>query len=370
LSKEVISDIQAICLIILFISGGALALPTGAAAGSDLWLAILMALILAIPLYMVYARLLSLYPGKDLFDILEDIFGRFFGKALGLIFIWFTFHLGVLVLRDQGEFLITLSLPETPMIVPIILVTLLCIWIVKAGMETMGRWANLFVILDAPIPTIVILMLIPQMDLSNIQPVLYDGIRSFLKGTLEALVFPFGDVVVFLMIFFALKPRDSKKSIFIKGLLWGGLLIAGVSLAEILVLGEDLYLSTYYPNHNVAGKVSIGELLQRLEVIAVVATLTSFFLKVSVCLLAVSNGMSKIFGFKDYKILATPIALLMCNFSCFIFDSTIYKFRWLMETTTYYFLPYQIILPIIILIFAQIKKRNNGRSVKKENKSV
>lgn len=357
LNKEVISDIQGICLIILFISGSSLALPTGSAAGSDLWLAILTALLLAIPLYMVYARLLSLYPGKDIFDILEDVFGQFFGKVLGLIFIWFTFHLAVLILRDQGEFLITLSLPETPLIIPIIVVTFLCIWAVKSGIETIGRWAKLFVVLNAPIPTIVILLLIPQMEITNIMPMLYDGMKPFLQGTLDALVFPFGDAVVFTMVFFALRSKTSTKSVFIKGLILGGILIAGVSLAEILVLGEDLYLSTYYPNHNVASKVSVGDLLQRLEVITVVATLTSFFLKLSVCLLAISNGVSKILGFKDYRLFVVPIALLMCNFSYFIFDSTIHKFRWLSEMTTYYFFPYQIILPIIILIFAEIKKR-------------
>lgn len=362
MNKESVSEIQGICLIILFISGSTLALPTGSAAGSDLWLAILAALVLAIPLYMVYARLLVLYPGRDIFDILQDIFGEFFGKALGLIFIWFTFHLVVLVLRDQGEFLITLSLPETPMIVPMIVVTLLSIWIVKSGIETMGRWANLFVILNAPIPTIIILMLIPQMEITNIVPILYNGIHPFLQGTIDTLVFPFGDVVVFLMVFFALGPKTSTKKVFIKGLLWGGILIAGVSLAEILVLGEDLYLSTYYPNHNVGSKVSVGELLQRLEVITIVATLTSFFLKTSVCLLAISNGVSKIFRFNDYRVLVTPIALLICNFSYFIFDNSMEHYVWTSKLSTYYFFPYQIILPIIILIFAKMKKRKKLNS--------
>lgn len=368
MNKEVISDIQAICLIILFVSGSTLALPTATSAGSDLWLAILFALCLVIPVYMVYARLLTLYPGMDIFDILEDVFGSLLGKAIGLIFVCFTFYLAVLILRDQGEFLITVSLNETPMIIPMILVILLCIWIVKSGIQTMGRWANFFVILNAPIPTILILMLMPQMDINNIMPMFYNGLKPFLQGTFEALVFPFGDVVVFLMIFFALKPKTSINNIFIKGLFWGGLLIVGVSLAEILVLGKDLYSSTYYPNHNVASKVNIGDLLQRMEVITVVATLTSFFLKISVCLLGVSNGISKIFGFKNYRFLVTPIALLICNWSYFIFDNIIYKARWVLQITAYFSFPFQIVLPIIILIAAEIKKRrrtNNTRGVNK-----
>lgn len=364
MNREVISDVQGICLIILFISGSTLALPTGAAAGNDLWLAILLALCLAIPLYMVYSRLLSLYSGKDIFDITIDIFGNFFGKVFGLIFILNTFYLGVLILRDQGDYLITLSLPETPMIIPMIMMIVLCILAVKAGIEVLGRWAKLFFVLNAPVPIIMFLMLIPQMDLNNIQPILYKGIKPLLQGALQALVFPFGDTVVFLMVFFALKSKKSSYNVFIKGLLCGGILIVGVSLAEVLVLGEDLYLTTYYPNHSTVSKVSIGELLQRLEVTVIVATMTTFFLKISICLLAITNGIAKIFGFKDYRFIVVPTALLMCNASYFIFDSLMAKYMWNSEVGTYYFFPFQVILPIIILIAAEIKKRRETNNIR------
>lgn len=364
MNKEVISDGEGICLVILFIAGSTLALPTGSAAGSDLWLAILLAIIVAIPLYLIYARLLSLYPGKDLFDIVEIVFGKVFGKAIALVFVLYTFNLGVLVLRDQGEFLITVSLPETPMLVPMIMIMILCVMAVKAGIETLGRWSKLFVILNGPIPTITILMLIPLMDFNNIQPVLFNGVKPLLKGTLETLVFPFGDTVVFIMIFFALKSRKSSYNVLIKGLLFGGILIAGVSLAEVLVLGQDLYLANYYPNHTVAGKVSIGEILQRLEVVAIVATITSYFLKISVCLFAVTNGAAKILGLKDYRLIAVPVALLMCNFAYFAFDSIMAKYNWTSQVGPYYFLPFQVFLPIAVLIAAEIKKRQKSNRIK------
>ncbi|MCT4562840.1 MAG: endospore germination permease [Maledivibacter sp.] len=369
MNKELISDIQGICLIILFISGSTLALPTGIAAGRDLWLAILLALVLAIPLYLIYSRLLSLYHGKDIFGILEAVFGKFFGKAVGLIFVVYAFHLGTLVLRDQGDYLVAISLPETPIIIPTIIVVILCTLVVKAGIEVLGRWSKLFVILNAPIPTIMILMLIPQMDICNIMPILYKGTKPFLKGTLQALSFPFGDVVVFLMVFFALKSKKSSYNVFIKGLLWGGFLIIGVSLAEILVLGEDLYAATYFPNHSAASKVSIGDLLQRLEVIVIVATLTSFFVKISICLLAVCNGISKILGCREYRFIVAPIALLMCNFSYFIHDNIIMKTKWVDSIGIYYFLPLQVGIPILILIAAEIKQRrikNNTRRVNRK----
>ncbi len=367
MSREVISDAEGACLIILFISGSTLALPTASAAGSDLWLAILLALIISIPIYMLYSRLLSLYPGKDMFDILQDVFGIFFGKAISLIFVWYAFHLGVLVLREQADYLITLSLPETPMLVPIIIMTFLCILGVKAGIEALGRWSKLFVILNGPIPSIIILLLIPEMELTNIVPILFNGVRPLIHGVFEALVVPFGDVAIFLMVFFALKSKKSSYKVFIWGLLFGGILIFGVSLAEILILGDDLYLSTYYPNHSVASKVSTVEILHRLEVIAIVATITSTFLKATICLLAACNGIAKIFGFKDYRFIVVPVALLMCNFSYFIYDSLMEKVKWTKEVAVYYFFPFEVIVPIIILIIVEMRKGRLNK-VKTENR--
>jgi len=357
MEKETISDIQGICLIILFISGETLAMQTATRAGSDLWLAIIAAMAIAIPIVFMYARLLTLFPNKDLFDIIELLFGKYFGKILSLLFIIYIFQAGALVLRDISESTVTTTLPETPKTVFMIFYIVLGIWIVKAGIEVMGRWANLFVILNGPLPTIAILLLIPEMDFNNIRPVLFNGINPLMEGTFQALTFPFAETVVFTMVLYSLKTKKSPYNIYLKGLLIGGILIAGVSLAEILVLGSDIYSATYFPNQNVATKVNIGEFIQRIEIIAMIAIVTSSFLKLSVYLLAVTRGISKLFGFKDYRFIVTPVAALLMNFSNFNLgqDNIMELFKFIDDIWPYFALPFQILLPLIIFIFAEIK---------------
>ncbi|TCO74965.1 GerAB/ArcD/ProY family transporter [Marinisporobacter balticus] len=356
--KEVISDREGICLVILFISGSTLAMPTGAAAGRDLWLAILFAIVIAIPILLIYAKLLSLFLGKDLFDILEYGFGKIIGKGIGILFIWFAFHLGVLSIRNIGEFPVTVSLPETPIPIFTLSMIMLAIWIVKEGIEVLGRWANIFVLFNAPIPSMIILMLIPIMDINNIQPILYDGINPLLKGTFEAFAFPFAETVLFTMIVSSLKTKKSSYNIYIKGLLLGGMLILGVSLTEVLVLGPDLYGATFFPNHVVARKVDIGETLQRMEVIVILATTTASFLKMSVCLLAVCNGIAKIFNLDDYRGFVTPIGLLMFNFAIFIYKSINEMTMWASSIWPYYAFLFQVILPIVLFIVVMIKRNS------------
>ncbi|MCT4605158.1 MAG: endospore germination permease [Marinisporobacter sp.] len=359
MNKEVISDKQGICLVILFIAGSALAMPTAAEAGSDLWLSIIAAILIAIPIVWIYAKILSFFPEKDLFYVLEYAFGKIIGKMIGFFYIWFAFHLGVLVMRDFGEFPVIVALPETPMIAFSILMVILSIWIVREGIEVLGRWANLFVLINAPIPSILILLLIPVMDFNNIQPILYNGIKPFLEGTLSALSFPCTETVVFMMVFSALQSKKSSYIIYTKGLLWGGLLIAGVSLAEILVIGPDLYGATFFPNHAVASKVDIGETFQRMEIIAIIASITATFLKISVCLFAVCNGVARIFQLKDYRALVVPIGLIMFNCSLFIYENIFEMFEWL-TIWKYYAFPFQVILPTMILVVTHIKKNRSA----------
>lgn len=363
MSKEIISDKSAIRIIVLFIFGSSLILPTGSQAGSDLWLASLAAIVMVIPILLVYSRILYLYPGQDLFDILITVFGKIIGKFLCVIFTWFAFHLGVLVIRNFGEFIITVSFPDTPMIIPMLFLGILSSWIIKEGIEVLARWSALFFLLNAPAPTLVFLALIPEMDLNNIFPIMYDGVKPFLAGAYSAFSFPFAETIIFTMIFFCLKSRKSSYKVLIPGVLLGGIPLVGISLAEILVLGPDLYGSSFYPNHSVATKVRIGDFIERLEVLALIAALTGGFVKISVCLLAASNGVAKIFGLKDYKSVVFPLGLLMVNFAYFIYDSVMEQVAWAAKIWPYYAFSFQVILPIIILIAVEIKRRQGNKGL-------
>ena len=53
----------------------------------------------------------------------------------------------------------------------------------------------------------------------------------------------------------------------------------------------------------------------------VIEFLVCVFVKVSICTFAVCNGISKVFGFDDYKFIATPVVLLMLNFSFIVYKS-------------------------------------------------
>ena len=357
MKKEVISERQGIVLIILYIIGSSVLIGIGVQAKQDAWVAVILAIIAAILIFLMFARILALYPGKDLFDILIVVFGKYLGKLLSIPFIWFTFHLGTLVIRNFSEFTNITVFPDTPVVLMLSFFSILSIWGVKAGIEVLGRWSELFVIIVIALILLITVLGITQMDIERIKPILSNGFSPVFKGAFGAFTFPFGEVVVFTMVFSNITKNSNYNKIFLIGLAIGGLMLVISVLRNLLILGANEVESVYFPSNISAGVVHIGELLQRLELIVTINFIVGVFVKATICLLAVCKGITKIFNFDDYRFIVTPVTFLMFSFSFFIYGSTMEMADWAFKTWPYYSIIFELILPFFIFIVIEIKNR-------------
>jgi len=137
----------------------------------------------------------------------------------------------------------------------------------------------------------------------------------------------------------------------------GGMIFLG-TLVNILILGSDTISKVYYASPLAVGRIQIGTILERLEAIIFLEFLVCIFVKASICSFAVCNGISKVFGFGDYRFIATPVTLLMLNFSFFIFKSTMEITSWNMIAAPYYSFVFEVIIPFIVFILVEIRNRH------------
>ncbi len=368
MKKEIISDKQGINITTLFLFGSTLIMGTGGESKNSLWLAIILGLILAVPIVMVYGRISYRYPGRDLYDILQEVFGKITGKALSMIFIWFSFHLGSLVLRNFGEFMSTVGLPETPKIVPIIIFSLVCALGVKYGIEVIAKCSCFFIIIVISLLILFIILTIPNMEPENLLPIMGNGLAPILKGAFSVFTFPFGELVVFLLVFDSLSKPESAMKVYLKALFFGGFFIAFVGLRNVMVIGESID-NVYFPSYSAVSRINIGNFIQRLEVSVIIIFILSGFIKISICLLSSAKGLAKLFEFKDYRFLVIPVSLLMINLSDILFDNTMEMSEWSQEVWPYYAFPFQVILPIVILIAIEVKERFKKNKIRSEQNS-
>ncbi|SHH17522.1 GerAB/ArcD/ProY family transporter [Tepidibacter thalassicus] len=358
MNKETISDKQGVSIMIMFIIGTASIMARGLDAKQDLWLAIILATIAYIPIALICSYILSSFPQKNIFDIIELCFGKVIGKVILIIYTWFLFHTGVLVYMNFTNFVNTVALPETPKIILMIIILMLSSYITKKGIEIIGRWSEIFSIILISFILISRLLLIKEINIDNLYPILNTGTKAIIEGIYSVFAFPFTQTVVFTATFSNLKNSKSPYNIYIKSSLIGGIIIFLISISNILVLGVNEAVNTYYPSYESAARISIGNIFQRLEII--IATVFSFgaFIKGSIFLLASCKGFTKIFNINDYRFIVIPISLLMIDLSCFLHDGIKDYFEWILGVWQYYAFPFQVILPIIVFIAIKIRYKN------------
>ncbi|PAB60870.1 GerAB/ArcD/ProY family transporter [Anaeromicrobium sediminis] len=363
MNRTIITDKQSIYLIIMFLVGTATILIRGIEAKQDLWLSIILAMLMTLVICFIFARLHYLFPHRDLFDILEICFGKLIGKIIGLLYIWFAFHLNALILTYIDFVFTTLAFPKTPGIAFNILSVVVGTYTVKLGIEVLARWGKIFLPILIFIITIFVLLLIPEINITNIHPIFSSEIGPIIKGAFSAFSFPFGEIVIFTMVFSSFETRKSPYKIYIIGLLIAGILLLILGMTYILVLGINTAATQYFPAHLAASRISVGRLLQRAEAVVNILFSIGTFAKFCICLLATCIGISKIFALDDYRFIVTPISLLMLILSYFLHDSVMEWVEWGIDVWPPFAFLFQVIFPIIILIVAEIKRRTLKNSL-------
>ncbi|AKN31385.1 spore gernimation protein [Clostridium carboxidivorans P7] len=360
MKKEQITDKEGICILIIYIIGSTLIIGIGGEAKNDAWISGIASIIMFIPMLLVYSRILVLFQGKDLFDILCIIFGNTLGKIISLLYIWYAFHLGALVLRNFGEFINVLAMPETPMFVSLFCLGLVCIVAVKLGIEVIGRTIAYFIPLIFFTFIVIQLISIHQLHLNYIKPILGNGIISILKGGFSAFSFPFAETVLFIGIFNSLKTKKSPLKVYLYGVLISASIIIIVTIRNIAILGNKVG-NFYFPSYEAVSMIRVGDFIQRAEVTVAMTFVFGALIKSSICLLVSCKGIGKLFKLSDYRSIVIQTGLLMIYFSYIVYDNIMTMEYWAFKVYSYYAFPFQVILPVIIWILAEIKVRKANK---------
>ena len=92
--------------------------------------------------YVAY-KLHKLYPKQTIIQISSHIIGWLPGKILGFLFLFFYIQVTGIILREYAEFIVNSFLINTPSIIIMASMVLLCAFLVYGGLEGLGRVAQL-----------------------------------------------------------------------------------------------------------------------------------------------------------------------------------------------------------------------------------
>jgi spore germination protein KB len=353
MKNETLSLKQGVILIVLFISGTSTIITPGIAAKQDAWLALLLAMIFTLPMVLIFERFLYLFPGKDLFDIVQIVFGKFFGKLMIILFIHFSLEMGAGVLGNFVYFMNSVSLQSTPLIITTIFVAMLCVEGVLFGINILSRCGEVGILLLIIPLFLLIILLFKDININNLTPILYNGFKPVLKASFLVFSFPFAQIIIFTMVFTGFKEKAAHH-IYKMGILLGGLLLLIICIINILVLGPNIAGMYNYSTYATFKRINLGGLFERVEIVIALVFFIGVVTKVSICLLATCKGVSKLFDFKDYKFIVFPMGVSMLILSITFYESLMDVPFFALHLWPYYSFLFQVILPIIIFIASEI----------------
>lgn len=116
-------------------------------AKQDAWLSPLVPAVPGLALLAILLTLNRMFPGQSLVQYSESILGLP-GKLLGLVMIWFAFHLASLVLRNIGNFVNLVLLFETPLPLIHFVIVAVTAFGLRLGIETLAKCLSLLMVLS------------------------------------------------------------------------------------------------------------------------------------------------------------------------------------------------------------------------------
>ncbi len=340
---------QGVCLVAMLVLGGP-ALMGGS------WAGLLFGLLLAAPAVLVYARLQTLRPESDIFDMLVWAFGHAGGKAVSCLFALYALHAGAVVLYSFTGFVAATALPNTPGAAVALFLGAFVVWAARSGTAALGQWSGIFLVLTACMLLLTVVLAIPYCDAANVLPVFEGGARAVLDGGTDTLALSFLDTVLVLAALPARQKTANPYRVYLGGLALGGGLLILLALRDALVLGAQTASGLLYPAYTAAQVIALGDFFQRFEILLGVVFLLCAAVKATVCLTGAARGAAAVLSAGDGKKLAAPTGLLMAALALNLFGSVPGLFRYL-AVYKYAALVFQVLLPAALWVAAEMKAK-------------
>lgn len=324
---EKISLRQFKILVLLFSLGSTIIIVPSvltAVAHQDGWLSAALGIAMGGGALFLYATLGNRYPNDSLMAYNELILGKWLGKGISILFYLYFLITASLVLRNVGDFITTIIMPETPIQVIHFAFLLIIMLGAVLGLEVIARAGEIFLPWVLLCIGVLIGFLIPQIKIDRVPPILEASTKTIIHGSLSVLSIPYLEMVVFLMIYPTIYTKMKKSKGFIQAGFMGGIIIFTITALCILVLGWDFTSRHTFPSYTLAKKIHVGGFIQRIEVLVAIIWFVTIYFKLVICFYSSLIGLQQILGLRTYRPFIVPSALMLFALAFLVYPNIIY----------------------------------------------
>ncbi|MDD4727100.1 MAG: endospore germination permease [Tissierellia bacterium] len=324
--------------------------------GNSGWIAIMLTWLLIIPLFAIYNKIFELYPGKDIFQIGREVFGRLIFTILIAIVLADYILTLALITRNLAELIKIFLLQTTPLEVLLISFILASSYIACSEIEVIARASYFMYPLIILFAVIIVLISLPRADFTRILPLFQTDIPSILKGVKDNFFSFIGFEVVLFAIPFLEKKENAFKSE-VMGITTVMIIYVALYIMAISHFSMAQMTSIVYPILMLIRQLDLpGFFLENLDGLVIAFWVIVVFSTVAPIYYASGKIAANIFGVKKHKyfiLMLIPviyiIAMIPDNFIELLQDVSRYH-------NILAFIAI-VVIPTIILIAALIRKK-------------
>jgi spore germination protein KB len=284
---------------------------TTADALQDAWASAVISFFGAALLVAVIGGLGVRFPEQTVVQYSQKLLGRWAGKAVSLLPLGAFLFMAATDVRIYTEALTTLFLTETPLGFIIGTMVFAAALAAYAGIETIGRAADLFFPLFILMVFASLAMAVPQawLLLHNLEPVLARGAGPVLRGAATPIAVISQYMVLTMLIPAVTEPKRALRTA-LGALVLSSALLLLITVFTVTVLGPHKGARSSYPFLSLVRSLQAGEFLERIEALAMFAWGFAHFVGLAVFLYCGARGLSQVLGLKSYRILIGPMAVI------------------------------------------------------------
>lgn len=357
LEQGKINSRQAILLLIVMIlSTVVLSVPaiTVKHARQDAWLSVALATGAGLLIARLVTALGLRFPGESIFQYPAKILGRWPGTLVGLLYVAWFLHINAGVIRQYSELLVTVFMPETPLIVFNLVVVAIAAYAVRNGLEVFSRVNEILAPVVLGLILISLILVSKDMDMQRLLPVAdVEGIH-IIKGAVVPLSW-FGEIVTITALIPYLNKSLESGRVAIKAVLISGFIFILVVLQAIALFGPDLAGAFVFPGGGKYRIINVANFLGRMEALVMTGWVTAGFIKICLFYWVAILGSAQLFKLQDYRPLALPVGAVLLAMSILNHPSTVDLQRFMALVFPFFSLTFELAIPLALLIIAMLR---------------
>lgn len=282
------------------------------------------------------------------------IFGKIFGNIINAIITLLYFIIGITVLFNLGNFIVSQYLADTPLLLVLSVFIFSVFYGVNKGIETITRVSSICIVIVLLLFLFSFVNLIPEFKLDNLKPIIEHGFKKPIIGGFINMIIALSPMYSLLII-----PKNNlvdKEKVtkhVCTGYIISGIIVFSVSILSNGVLGKYLIELYQYPGYTSLKKISLFGFIDRIENFISLHWILSSFINLSMITYFIKSNIKRIGNSKTLNFI---ICALIVIISYRVFNNNtsfnIYSYK-----TYPYFLIGLLCIFLIITIGIFIKRR-------------